>query len=176
MFRPRLSYANVTATLALFLALGGTSYAAVTITGKNVKDGTIGTADVKDRNLLAKDFKPGQLPAGARGSQGLQGSPGPQGPQGLQGQPGTPGTPGGLSGANVARVNGNIRNVTQDLYWVSTAQCPSGQRVISGGFFTGLSKAPSVLASRPTDDNTGWEAHATGSSGSIQAIAYCVSA
>lgn len=39
----RLIYANVVATLALFLALGGSSYAALTITGKNVpKDALAG--------------------------------------------------------------------------------------------------------------------------------------
>ena len=37
----RLSYANVVATLALFVALGGSSYAAIRITGKNVVDGTL---------------------------------------------------------------------------------------------------------------------------------------
>jgi hypothetical protein len=31
--RARLTYANVVATLALFIALGGSSYAAITITG-----------------------------------------------------------------------------------------------------------------------------------------------
>jgi hypothetical protein len=36
--RARLTYANVIAPLALFIALGGTSWAAVKITGKNVKD------------------------------------------------------------------------------------------------------------------------------------------
>ena len=39
--RRRLSYANIVASLALFVALGGTGYAAVTITSKNVKDGTL---------------------------------------------------------------------------------------------------------------------------------------
>jgi len=34
--RARLSYANVVATIALFVALGGSSYAVITITSKNV--------------------------------------------------------------------------------------------------------------------------------------------
>ena len=34
--RDRLSYANVTASLALFVALGGTSYAAVTLPRNSV--------------------------------------------------------------------------------------------------------------------------------------------
>jgi hypothetical protein len=39
--RGKLTYANVTATLALFVAVGGTSFAAVTINGANIKDQTI---------------------------------------------------------------------------------------------------------------------------------------
>ena len=34
--RKRLTYANVMATLAVFIALGGSSYAALTITGRDV--------------------------------------------------------------------------------------------------------------------------------------------
>jgi hypothetical protein len=88
--RERLTYANVVATLALFIALGGSSYAALTITGKSVKDSSLTgrdvknssltSSDIRDRSLLSKDFKAGQLPAGARGAQGPQGIAGPPGP------------------------------------------------------------------------------------------------
>jgi hypothetical protein len=91
--RARLTYANVVATLALFVALGGSSYAALTVTGKNVKNSSLSGKDIKDnsvtgrdvksiksgdvtdRSLLAKDFKAGQLPAGARGEKGDKGDP-----------------------------------------------------------------------------------------------------
>ena len=114
----RPGHATVVAYLALFVALGGSSYAAVTITGKNVKNNsltgadvknsTLGSVDVKDGDLLAQDFKAGQLPAGEQGAQGAQGTQGPHGEQGLkgdqgehglkgddgdQGEPGTPYTP-----------------------------------------------------------------------------------
>jgi hypothetical protein len=46
---------------------------------------------VKDHSLLAKDFKAGQLPAGARGLQGLQGPKGDTGPQGPKGDTGPQG-------------------------------------------------------------------------------------
>ena len=99
----RPSHAVVVAYLALFVALGGSSYAAVTVTGKNVRNSSLTGSDVKtnsltgrdiralrsgdvtDRSLLARDFRPGQLPAGARGTtgdRGLQGRPGPAGPAG----------------------------------------------------------------------------------------------
>ncbi|HEU4703956.1 MAG TPA: hypothetical protein VFS37_15855 [Conexibacter sp.] len=80
---------NAIALLALFIALGGTSIAAVNALPRNsigsaqIKRGAIVSSDVKDGGLLARDFKRGQLPAGATGPQG------PQGPQGAQGVPGT---------------------------------------------------------------------------------------
>ena len=97
--RLRSSYANVVSTLALCIALGGTSYAAVAITGKDVKNGSLTgkdlkkgsltTTQVKNRSLLAADFKLGELPAagetgpqGPSGAQGAQGPPGPRGPAG----------------------------------------------------------------------------------------------
>src|SRR5215216_4485897 len=94
MYRIRrsLSYANVMATVAVFVALGGSSYAALTITGKNVKDSSLTgkdiknssltTSDVRNGSLLSGDFKSGQLPRGAQGPQGPQGTQGPQGAAG----------------------------------------------------------------------------------------------
>ena len=69
------SYANVTATLALVVALGGTSYAAIKLPRNSVS-----SVQVKDRSLLKKDFKTGQLPAGKKGASG------PQGPAGSPGR------------------------------------------------------------------------------------------
>lgn len=85
--RQRLSYANVTATMALFIALGGTSYAAVQLSKGDVKKkhlakNSVVSKKVKDGSLLSKDFKPGELVAGAPGPQGPQGPAGPQGPKG----------------------------------------------------------------------------------------------
>jgi hypothetical protein len=71
------SYANVTATLALVIALGGTSYAAIKLPKNSVS-----SLQVKDRSLLKKDFRPGQLPAGKKGATGAQGPEGPAGAAG----------------------------------------------------------------------------------------------
>jgi hypothetical protein len=59
--RHRLSYANVMATIALFVALGGSSYAAISITGKDVKDATLTGLDVKNRSLTGADVKNNSL-------------------------------------------------------------------------------------------------------------------
>jgi hypothetical protein len=90
--RSSLSYANVMATLAVFVALGGSGYAAVEITGRDVRNNSLSgadirnnsltgadirnksltgadirnnsltSADIRNGSLLAKDFKKGQLP------------------------------------------------------------------------------------------------------------------
>lgn len=91
--RARLTYANVMATTAVFIALGGTSYAALTVTGKNVKNSSLTGADVKNKSLTKKDFK-GSVrgPAGAPGAAGAQGPKGDKGDKGDQGDPGAPAT------------------------------------------------------------------------------------
>ena len=95
-FGRRATYANVMATIAVFIALGGSGYAAAKINGKNIKNRSIAGAklerstltgtEVKDGALRARDFKRNELPAGAPGRPG---APGPQGARGLQGAPGT---------------------------------------------------------------------------------------
>jgi hypothetical protein len=76
------SYANVASTLALVVALGGTSYAAVAITGKDIKNGTVTSADVKNKTLKLKDFS-------SKAKTGLTGATGPAGPKGDTGAAGT---------------------------------------------------------------------------------------
>ena len=77
--RPKLTYANVVATLALFIAIGGASAFAASHLGKNsvggkqLKKNAVTSPKVKDNSLEARDFKSGQLPAGAPGLQGARG-------------------------------------------------------------------------------------------------------
>src|SRR3954469_20261391 len=92
VFRPG-RYANVASTLALVVALGGTSYAAValpknSVGNKQLKTNAVTSSKVENSTLLSKDFKAGQLPAGPRGSAG---APGPKGGQGAPGAPGVSG-------------------------------------------------------------------------------------
>lgn len=82
----------IVALIALFLALGGTSYAVISIPKKSVgaaqlKKGAVSapkvranairSASVKDGSLLSRDFKAGQLPAGPVGPAGPAGPAGP---------------------------------------------------------------------------------------------------
>ena len=85
--RLRPSPALVVACIALAVALGGTSYAAITLPRNSVgahqlRKDAVNSTKVKNGSLLAADFKTGQLPSGP------QGPPGQQGAQGIQGAPG----------------------------------------------------------------------------------------
>jgi hypothetical protein len=108
----RPSPALVVASLALFVAMGGTGYAAVAVTGHQVVNGTLTGKDVKDESLtgkdvralttrdvidgslLASDFGIGQLPAGPKGDTGARGLPGQKGDAGAPGAKGDAGVPG----------------------------------------------------------------------------------
>lgn len=159
----RPTYAGVTATLALFVALGGSSYAAITITGSSVrngsltgadikngslkggdvkngaltggdlKNGSVSTADIDDASLLAADFKAGELPAGPAGPTG------PAGPQGLQGAPG----PAGATNVVARRVNDSVPSAQREIV---VASCLPGEVAVGGGGgITGLLNGGSII-------------------------------
>jgi hypothetical protein len=59
--RRRLTYANVMATLAVFLALGGSSYAALTITGRDVANNSLTYKDLRRNTLGSSRIKESRL-------------------------------------------------------------------------------------------------------------------
>jgi hypothetical protein len=71
----------VIACLALLLVLGGTGYAASQALPRN----SVTSVQVKDRSLLARDFKAGEIPRGPAGPAGAAGPAGPAGPAGTGG-------------------------------------------------------------------------------------------
>jgi hypothetical protein len=115
--RARLTYANVVATLALFIALGSGATAAVVISGRNVKDGSltgkdiknnsVASTDVKNGSLVGKDFKHGQLPGGATGPTGAIGATGDAGAPGAKGDAGATGATGAKGDAGVTGAKGD---------------------------------------------------------------------
>jgi hypothetical protein len=54
--RQHLTYANVTATLALFIALGGSSYAALRVGSREIADNSVRSRDVKNHTLTRHDL------------------------------------------------------------------------------------------------------------------------
>jgi hypothetical protein len=104
--RGKLTYANVIATLALFLVLGGGAYAAArlpknsvgteqirngAVSGAKIRSDAITGGKVKNGTLLAQDFASGQLPAGPVGPNGPTGPAGKTGKAGPMGEAGPTG-------------------------------------------------------------------------------------
>ena len=145
---------NVVAYLALFVALGGTSYAAIRLPANSVgasqiKTNAVRSVDVKNSSLLAADFRAGQLAAGPRGATGLQGAPGRNGTNGTNGTNGAQGTFGNVEARNAAYTTGPV----------VTASCETGEVAVGGGVET--NQQAWVRVSKPTPGEgaapTGWQ-------------------
>jgi hypothetical protein len=98
--RRHLTYANVAATLALFLALGGGAYAATQLPRNSVDTAQLKKEAVTAGKIAKKtraQLQGARGPAGAQGPQGKTGKQGPKGAtgakgaQGIQGPKGEPG-------------------------------------------------------------------------------------
>src|SRR6266508_992876 len=59
--RKRLTYANAMSTLAVFVALGGSSYAAFTINGSTIKNRSIAGKKLRHNTLTGVQIKESQL-------------------------------------------------------------------------------------------------------------------
>jgi hypothetical protein len=92
--RGRLTYANVTASLALFLALGGGAYAAVKLPANSVGSKQLRSQAVTPSKIAAETISLFRGQTGTTGARGLQGPDGAQGPGGAQGPRGDQGVQG----------------------------------------------------------------------------------
>lgn len=141
----RLTYANVVATLALFIALGGVSYAAVKLPANSV-----GSKQLKNNAVTLKKISPktrkaltGQAgatgAAGAQGSKGETGAPGADGANGTDGTDGTDGAvgatgatgPTGPSDVYAANLSGSLEVNPGSIVPVRTLTVPAGNYQIS---------------------------------------------
>ena len=59
--RRRLTYANVMSTVAVFIALGGSSYAAVKLSGSSIKDRTIAGKKLRHNTLTGRQIRESRL-------------------------------------------------------------------------------------------------------------------
>ncbi len=128
-----LSYANVIATLALFLALGGTAVAGtrVFVTGADVRDHSLTGVDFRNGSVGANVLTPAALLRlrGPKGSTGAAGAPGAAGPAGAAGAQGPQGPAG--AGVTTSSVSGIDQSNYVDLTpLASTTLSASGDYVI----------------------------------------------
>ena len=169
-------YANVTATLALIVALGGTSYAAISlpansvgskqlkkrsVTNSKLRPNAVTSATVRNGSLRAKDFKAGQLPAG------------PAGPAGA---------------TNIVRRHFASPGIAAGAAGAITMACSPGERALIGGLegdgaaftpstFRVTDSFPRTTRTRGGDVPTGWYIEATNmasASGQFLGFLVCV--
>lgn len=192
--RRHLTYANVMATVALFIALGGSSYAAVRLSANSVgsrqikrdavKESEIAKSaveseEVRNGSLRAVDFA--RLPVGARGEKGAVGARGPKGPQGDRGATGARGPAGADAATSLVVRLAPATDVAAGNSTTIIAHCNPGERAVSGGVsFQPPEAAPFVQVTGsypdPTTDGstpTSWNvsvANQTANTGSVQFI------
>jgi hypothetical protein len=157
-------HSTVIAYVALFAALGGSAYAAVTVTGKNIKDGTITGRDVRNRSLGTEKLSPKAVsslagergPAGPQGAKGdgALGPAGPAGPPGTQG-PAGPAGPSGISGWEYLTEG---RDIAPDHWAYWDVNCSGGKKALGGGVSSvgGSPVTTHIIESAPAGRATGW--------------------
>ena len=139
--RLRPSPALVVAIVALCVAFTGTATAALVMTGKQIKDGTVTGKDVKNRTL-------GTNKLSKKAVSSLKGQHGPAGPQGPRGEAGIQGVQGpkGDAGAQGPKGDTGVAHVTTRTSGIAftasgagefkdgAAMCQAGESVVGGGY------------------------------------------
>ena len=115
----RTALTIIVAVVALVVSAGAGATAARLITGKDIKNGTVTSADVKNKSLKAKDFS-ARAKSKLRGPTGATGATGATGPQGAP----------GISGFEVVTRTVSIPGVLSGTGTVAAA-CPAGKKAIS---------------------------------------------
>ena len=132
--RDRLTYANVMATIAVFLALGGASWAAVKLPRNSVgsaqlKRGAVTGAKVRNGSLSLSDLRKGSLRAGLRGETGATGPAGHDGARGQQGPVGPAGPVDAYTGSSPGTPLTTLTSSVTSV--VTTPTLPAGAYTIA---------------------------------------------
>jgi hypothetical protein len=144
-----LSFSNVVACLALFVALGGSVYAAGKISGKQIKRSSLPGNRLKPRTVTARQIKTGTLT-------GHQIRPHSITDREINQKSLTEINAAGLANVQYETVTmllpGNGRRAT------TTANCPPGAYAIGGGATVSNEEEATVNDSGPSSLRTGWTA------------------
>ena len=144
-----MKVATISALVTALILAGTATAAALVVTSKNIKNGTIQLVDLSS---AAK--------AKLRGQRGAAGPQGPQGPQGLQGI------------QRLVAVE-DVVNVEPETTATAVAYCPAGTVAVSGGFSTNADG--SVFASSSV--TVGWWVSISTAGGAfggvLRSYAYC---
>jgi hypothetical protein len=115
--RTKLTYANVMATIAVFLVLGGGAAVAAGGLGRNtvgsnqLKKNSVGTLKLKDNAVTGAKVQPGSLPASVFSAGAIKPS----------------------LGSTVTVIKTVAPSIPKDNFAGGTVNCPAGFQAISGG-------------------------------------------
>ena len=128
--RLRANPALLISCAALVVALGGASYAAITLPRnsvgtKQLKRNAVVSSKVKDRSLKRRDFAAGQIPIGPAGPAGPTGPGGAAGATGATGADGAPGATGATGETGATGPTGDAGS--------TGATGPTGATGVTGG-------------------------------------------
>jgi hypothetical protein len=154
--RKVFTFSNVVAAIALFVALGGSVYAAGKISGTQIKPGSLPGNRIKPKSLGGKQVKPKsltgkQIKADSIGAAQIKEST--------------------LTGITASAISGvHYATITVPLSYAPggtqrTAVCPVGTSVIGGGASVSNENYAYVNDSAPSPTHAGWIATGQGGSG-----------
>lgn len=175
--RKVLTFSNVIALIALFVALGGTVYAAGKINGKQIKASSLPGNRLKPKTITAGKIKAKTLTGNQVKKESLTGAQIKKGS--LTATQINQTTLSGVSAASLAAVfyastTVSVPNEPSGGGTTATATCPPGTFVIGGGANVSNDERSYVNDSGPTSLRTGWEATLYGQPGiSMTVTAIC---
>jgi hypothetical protein len=151
--RQLFTFSNAIALIALFVALGGTVYAAGKISGSQIKPNSLPGNRIKPATITGKQIKPGSLTGKQVVGSSLT----------------------GVSASNIASVQYVSVTVPLksglNLANPGTASCPAGMKVIGGGATVSDEPEDFVNDSGPDAARTGWTANGfTGKDGTSMTV------
>jgi hypothetical protein len=147
--RKALSFSNVVAFIALFVALGGSVYAAAKLNGSQIKPNSIPGNRLKAKTLTGKQLKPNSLTGAQIKESTLKGV-----------------TASGLASVQYATVTVPLTTGGS----TATASCPGGTYVIGGGATLANELLSLVNDSGPISSRTGWSATGYGEPGTTMTV------
>jgi hypothetical protein len=147
--RKVLTFSNVVAFVALFVAMGGSVYAAGKISGTQIKSGSVPGNRIKPKTLTAKQIKPASLTGAQVKADSL-------GATQINESTLTGVSAGSLASVLYVPVAVPISNSPAGS--TGTASCPPGTYVIGGGATVSNEELAIVNDSGPTATRTGWTA------------------
>lgn len=172
---------NHLALIALFFAIGGTSYAAV-----GLAPNSVGTRQLKNRSVTLVKIRRGAIAAlrgdtGPRGPTGHTGATGHTGPRGPVGPKGATGAQGPAGTFGTVTVRSETLTVPAGAQSGLAETCPSGAIAIGGGASFGPSNGTGegnvwIESSRPDPAGgtspTGWFTIVNNASGTTQDVTW----